>query len=194
MSLKMDENKSHLTLPYYDHGNHHRAWDEFHWMPMLRLQDTDTSNTMHQLVSKSLAPKMDENKSLIKELQVYVVFLSILFVYPYMSMINITCSGEERWHAVVLTLISSTLSMQISCVATGGAQVAECHPWQRKICQKSGKKREKSGKIKKKEEKSGRKGKNWEGSFTLPLLTDRAGYATDANLSFISKIHIDRSV
>ena len=24
----------------------------------------------------------------------------------------------------------------------------------------------------------GRKGKNWEGSFTLPFLTDRAGYAT----------------
>ena len=27
-------------------------------------------------------------------------------------------------------------------------------------------------------EKLGRKGKNREGSFTLPLLTDRAGYAT----------------
>ena len=36
----------------------------------------------------------------------------------------------------------------------------------------------KSGNIGKKEEKSGRKGKNREGSFTLPLLTDRAGYAT----------------
>ena len=32
-------------------------------------------------------------------------------------------------------------------------------------------------KIRKKEEKLG-KGKNWKGSFTLPLLTDRAGYAT----------------
>ena len=32
-------------------------------------------------------------------------------------------------------------------------------------------------KIWKKEEKSGRNGKNQEGSFTLPLLTDRAGYA-----------------
>ena len=31
----------------------------------------------------------------------------------------------------------------------------------------------------KKEEKSGRKGKNRKGSFTLPLLTDRTGYATD---------------
>ena len=34
---------------------------------------------------------------------------------------------------------------------------------------------EKSGKT---HEKSGRKGKNREISFTLPLLTDRAGYAT----------------
>ena len=44
---------------------------------------------------------------------------------------------------------------------------------------KNGKRRGKSGKIGKNEElKSGRKGKNREGSFTLPLLTDRAGYAT----------------
>ena len=35
---------------------------------------------------------------------------------------------------------------------------------------KIGKKREKTGKI--------RKGKNWEGSFTLPLRTDRAGCTT----------------
>ena len=38
--------------------------------------------------------------------------------------------------------------------------------------------RKKRGKIRKREEKSGRKGKNREGSFTLPLLTDRAGFAT----------------
>ena len=44
-----------------------------------------------------------------------------------------------------------------------------------KIQEKSGKN---SGKIGKKEEKSGRKGKNREVSFTLPLVTDRAGYAT----------------
>ena len=41
---------------------------------------------------------------------------------------------------------------------------------------------EKLGKIRKnrekKEEKSGRKGKNREVSFTLPLLTVKAGYAT----------------
>ena len=42
----------------------------------------------------------------------------------------------------------------------------------------------KSGKIGKKEEKSGRKGKNWEVSFTLPLLTDRAGYATDCTARY----------
>ena len=38
--------------------------------------------------------------------------------------------------------------------------------------------RKNSGKIGKKEEKSGRKVKNREVSFTLTLLTDRAGYAT----------------
>ena len=53
-----------------------------------------------------------------------------------------------------------------------------------KICQKSGKNQEKSGKIVKKEEKSGRKGKNREVSFTLPLLTDRAGYATDKRTTY----------
>ena len=62
-------------------------------------------------------------------------------------------------------------------IATWGSRGAECHPWQRKICQKSGKNQEKS---RKKEEKSGRKGKSREGSFTLPLLTDRTGYATDS--------------
>ena len=36
----------------------------------------------------------------------------------------------------------------------------------------------KLSKIGKKEEKLGRKGQNREGSFTLPLLTNRAGYAT----------------
>ena len=56
-------------------------------------------------------------------------------------------------------------------------------PWQRKKCQKEGKNQEKERKNREKnrekEEKSGRKGQNREGSFTLPLLTNRAGYATD---------------
>ena len=48
----------------------------------------------------------------------------------------------------------------------------------KKNCQKSVKRRGKSGKSGKKRGKLGRKGKNQEGSSTLPLLTDRAGYAT----------------
>ena len=61
-------------------------------------------------------------------------------------------------------------------------------------CEKPPKIRKKRGKIKnqekegrnqekiKKKEKLGRNGKNWDGSFTLPLLTDRAGYATGGTL------------
>ena len=47
---------------------------------------------------------------------------------------------------------------------------------------KTGKKRENQEKSGKNQEKSGRKDKNREVSLTLPLLTDRAGYATDAVL------------
>ena len=54
-----------------------------------------------------------------------------------------------------------------------GVRGQSASPWQRKNCQKWGKRGEKSGKSQEKEEKSGRKGKNREGSFTLPLLTDR---------------------
>ena len=43
-------------------------------------------------------------------------------------------------------------------------------------CQKLGER----GGNREKEEKLGREGKKQEGSFTLPLLTDWAGYATDA--------------
>ena len=46
--------------------------------------------------------------------------------------------------------------------------------------EKEGENQEKSGK----KDKLGRKGKNREVSFTLPLLTDRAGYATEATVSF----------
>ena len=44
------------------------------------------------------------------------------------------------------------------------------------------KRREKIRKKREKEEKSGRKGKNREGFFTLPLLTDRSGYATGSHI------------
>ena len=49
-----------------------------------------------------------------------------------------------------------------------------------KMREKSGKKGEK---IEEKEEKSGRKCKNQEGSFTLLLLKNRAGYATGLTAS-----------
>ena len=56
-----------------------------------------------------------------------------------------------------------------SGVASIGARGGRVPPWQRKNCQKLGKR----------EEKSGRNGQNREGSFTLPLLTNRASYTTD---------------
>ena len=65
-----------------------------------------------------------------------------------------------------------------SGVATGGSRGQSATPDSEKFAknlEKEGKNQEKSGK---REEESGRKGKNLEGSFTLPLLTDRAGYAT----------------
>ena len=66
--------------------------------------------------------------------------------------------------------------IKTSGVATGGGQGGSLPPLTAKNLLKI---RKKSGKIGEKEEKSGRKGRNQEGSFTLPLLTDRAGYATD---------------
>ena len=61
-----------------------------------------------------------------------------------------------------------------SSVAGGGAR-GQSVPLD---SEKDAKNRKKEGNIGKKK-KSGRKGKNLEGSFTLPLLTDRAGYATE---------------
>ena len=76
-----------------------------------------------------------------------------------------------------LTIISQNPRSSI-----GGRKGAErAPPWQQKKLPKIRKKRA----IREREEKSirkgknlGRKGKNWEGSFTLPILIDRASYAT----------------
>ena len=81
-------------------------------------------------------------------------------------------------------ILNHNLLNMCSGVASIGARGAKCSPWQWKNCQKSeeGKHREKIEKRKnrgEKEEKSGRKGQNQEDSFTLPLLTNRAGYATE---------------
>ena len=64
----------------------------------------------------------------------------------------------------------------------GGKGGQSATPDSKKIAknqEKSGKNGKNSGEIRKKEEKLGRKGKNQKISFTLPLLTDRAGYATE---------------
>ena len=61
-------------------------------------------------------------------------------------------------------------------------------PLTAKNCHKSGQRKENWEKLRKnqeKEEKSKRKGQNWEGSFTLPLLTNRAGYATGTQPTWI---------
>ena len=70
-----------------------------------------------------------------------------------------------------------------SGVASIGARGDRVPPLTVKIVSKKGKnweKERKIGKNQEKEEKSGRKGQNRDGSFTLPLLTNRAGYATGA--------------
>ena len=76
-------------------------------------------------------------------------------------------------------MVQKSIDTKPSGVATGWQGGHSATPDSEKIA----KNREKSGKnqekIRKKEEKLGRKGKNREVSFTLPLLTDRAGYATD---------------
>ena len=67
----------------------------------------------------------------------------------------------------------------VSGVAIGGVKAGQsATPDSEKLAKNRGKKRGKSGKIGKKEVKSGRKAKIGKVFFTLPLLTDRAGYAT----------------
>ena len=71
----------------------------------------------------------------------------------------------------------------ISGVATGGHGGAECPLTAKnlpKIREREGESQKKEGKIKKKR-KNQKKRQNRERFITLPLLTDRAGYATDYN-------------
>ena len=70
-------------------------------------------------------------------------------------------------------------------IATGGVKGASA-PLTAKNLPKIRKKREKIRKKREKERKIG-KGENWEGSFTLPLLTERAGYATAHYCQFVGK-------
>ena len=102
-----------------------------------------------------------------------------------------------EWYAYVFLL--HRLLLSASRVARGGGKGAEFPLESKKIAKKrekvvkkeggnGGKKREKMGKGEKMEKKGKyreekaknreEKAKNREGSFTLPLLTERAGYAT----------------
>ena len=76
----------------------------------------------------------------------------------------------------------------ISGVTTGG-QGGQSAPLTAKHLRKIGKRGEKIRKKREKEgEKSGKKSKNREGSFTLPLLTDRTGYADESDRIKIAEI------
>ena len=76
------------------------------------------------------------------------------------------------------------MSYIISDVASIGARGgAECHPDREKVAKNQDKSGKNWEKRKQNREKSGRKGKNRDDSFTLPLLTERAGYATVYNVN-----------
>ena len=86
--------------------------------------------------------------------------------------------GAQQPRQIRPTCENQSVRFQVgnSGVATGGggARGQSATPDSEKFA----KDRKKEGKIGKKEEKSGKKGKSREGSFTLPFLTDRAGYAS----------------
>ena len=82
-----------------------------------------------------------------------------------------------------LPLASKLNSFVIQWRSLGGMGKADCHPWQ----EKNAKNWEKEGKIRKrgKKGKIRKGGNNREGSFTLLILTDRAGNATVVIILFI---------
>ena len=87
-----------------------------------------------------------------------------------------TAQSLYYFHYFTLTNYISDNWFKISGVATRGSRGLSA---QQKNCQKSGKRERKSGKRGKNREKE----ENREGSFTLPLMTDRAGYATVQDIS-----------
>ena len=130
----------------------------------------------------------DQGFTSIHLLDAHKLFHHSHFIHQYKS--HIDCRNQNvlrRCNKGSVNRGSNTVNGWLdvySGIATGVARGAVCHTWQQKICQKSRKRREKSwkigkksGKIGEKKEKSERNDKNREISFTLPLLTDRAGYA-----------------
>ena len=97
---------------------------------------------------------------------------------------------QEKFFGMVLTTLQQLLNftpLKLFCDprqwrSHWGGKGGRVPPLMEKNAKNWEKEGKKSGKVRKNREKrgkSGRKGKNREVSFTLPLLTDRAGYATD---------------
>ena len=98
------------------------------------------------------------------------------------------------WNCTTSSHAHSTAWQWCSHGGRGGGSRGRVPLWQRKICQKSGKRARKSGKAGKigKKRKNRGKEEHREVFFTLPLMTDRAGYTTAAWLLYngVHKIEI----
>ena len=118
------------------------------------------------------------------------------FMFAVTSMHILSDSAIRQYrsytHTKITLLVSAYnskvtfyMSLPTSSIASGGGGGAggRVPPDSKKFA----KKREK---IRKSQEGK-KKGKNWEGSFTLPLLTEKAGYVTAANKR---SYRVDRSI
>ena len=148
------------------------------------IGDTRRPNTknLHQLV-KLLRRKVSKASLMTAPGKLFCVFTSLASVNFEAD----TQMSISRQKDCCLLKLSRPYYFVTQWRSQYGGKGDRVPPWQRKKkCQQSGKREKKSGKwggqIRGKEEKSGRKGKNREGSFSLPLLTDRAGYATDSTI------------
>ena len=104
-----------------------------------------------------------------------------MFVFLEICLLNLLHVTTEN----VLKHVKCHLNvLKSSGVATGGSR-GKSAPLDSKESPKRG---ENLGKV----ERSGRKGKNREGSFILPLLTDRAGYATVTKRLFSTPRHCSK--
>ena len=120
-------------------------------------------------------------------------FESALYSTSVSMPLKCLCSHSLRytWHLFRKLVVGYRslwcLSRGMVCVSSQwhsqyGGKGGRVPPLTMKKLQKLGQRKRKSGKNQEKEEKSGRNGNNREGSFTLPFLTDRAGYATVSSL------------
>ena len=101
----------------------------------------------------------------------YVIICSVRHMVYLQEGIHGGCRKEDVLKQPIFGTLGMILVTQQWC-SHWGARGKSITPDSKKKIAKN------RGKIRKKEDKLGRKCKNLEGSFTLPLLTDRAGYAT----------------